>query len=263
MEYRRSEIRAGVFLLLAFTVVAVMVFAVSDVQSLFKKKKNVKVLFLFSDGIEVNAPVRFAGMKVGKVRDIRVAGDKIELTLSVYRDTVIRQDTKAAIKSLGLVGGKYVDLSGGSANAPLVAPGGTLVGEESFKFDDLTRAALDVVGRLKGIADNLHSILGDPKMARSLRGTVTNLEEVSGNLKVMTASKDEVAQGLKDLPKLIKQLEESTNNLKTITGKTDKILDDNKKNIDLTLQHVEALTKNLKDASEDVKSNPWKLLRKP
>ena len=39
MEYRRSEIRAGAFLLTSFVILVVMVFAVSDVQSLFRKKK--------------------------------------------------------------------------------------------------------------------------------------------------------------------------------------------------------------------------------
>ncbi len=126
MEYRRTEIRAGVFLLLSFVILVVMVFAVSDIQSLFKKKKEVKVLFLFSDGIEKDAQVRLSGIKVGKVTDVRVApefADKIELTLSVLNDTVIKEDTKAAIKTLGLVGGKYVELTGGSPNGSIARAG--------------------------------------------------------------------------------------------------------------------------------------------
>ena len=124
MEYRRNEIRAGIFLLISFVILVVMIFAVSDIQSLFKKKKEVKVLFQFSDGIEKNAPVRLSGIKIGKVSDIRVVpekGDKVELTLSVFNDTVLRRDTKAAIKTLGLVGGKYVELSGGTPQSPATA----------------------------------------------------------------------------------------------------------------------------------------------
>jgi ABC-type transporter Mla subunit MlaD len=34
MEYRRNEIRAGVFLLVSFAILVVMIFAVSDIQSL-------------------------------------------------------------------------------------------------------------------------------------------------------------------------------------------------------------------------------------
>jgi phospholipid/cholesterol/gamma-HCH transport system substrate-binding protein len=266
MEYRRNEIRAGVFLLISFTILAVMVFAVSDIQSLFKKKKEVKVLFLFSDGIEKNAPVRLSGIKIGKVAHVRAApeyGDKIELTLSIFSDTVVTNDTKASIRTLGLVGGKYVELAGGSSQAPLLGPGGMLTGEESMKLEDVTRSALDVVGKLKKIAINLDRVLGDPAVAKSLKNTIQNLQEVSANVKVMTSSKEEVAQGLKNLPDILKKLDESAANLKTITEKGDKIVGENKQKIDAMLESFKDMAKNLKETSDEVKKQPWKLLRKP
>jgi len=266
MEYRRNEIRAGVFLLLSFVILTVMIFAVSDIQSLFKKKKEIKVLFQFSDGIEKNAPVRLSGIKVGKVTDIRVAperGDKIELTLSVFSDTVIRRDTKASIKTLGLVGGKYVELTGGSPQSPLLEQGGVIIGEESFKMEDLTKTALDVVNKLKNIATNIDAMLGDPAFTKSLRATVVNLQDVSANIKVMTSSKDEVEQGLNDLPVILKKVEESMNNIKAISEKSDAMLGDNKKNIDATMESVKEITNNLKELTADVKKHPWKLIRKP
>jgi phospholipid/cholesterol/gamma-HCH transport system substrate-binding protein len=266
MEYRRNEIRAGIFLLLSFVILAVMIFSVSDIQSLFKKKKDVKVLFLFSDGIEKNALVRLSGIKIGKVTDIRVApekGDKIELTLSVFSDTVIRRDTKAAIKTQGLVGGKYVELTGGSSQSPLIEPDGVITGEESFKVEDLTKMALDVVGKLKNIAGNLDAMLGDPALTKSLKTTIANLQDVSSNIKVMTSSKEEVAQGLKNLPEILKKLDASAENLKAITAKSDAIVGENKKNIDAAMESFREMAKNLKETTDDVKSHPWKLLRKP
>jgi len=266
MEYRRNEIRAGIFLLFSFAILVVMVFAVSDIQSLFKKKKEVKVLFSFSEGIEKNAPVRYSGMKIGKVENVRVApeqNDQIELTLSVFQDTVIKQDTKAAIKTLGLVGGKYVELSSGSLEAPLLGPDEALKGEESLKLDDLTKAGLAVVGKLTNIATNLDRMLGDPALSKSIKATIQNLQEVSENVKVMTSSKEEVAQGLKNLPELLKKLDQSAANLKTITEKTDKLVGDNKKNVDAVLDNVKQITQNMKEMTEDVKKHPWKLIRKP
>jgi phospholipid/cholesterol/gamma-HCH transport system substrate-binding protein len=266
MDYRRNEIRAGVFLLLSFAILVVMIFAVSDVQSLFKKKKEVKVLFLASDGIEKNAPVRLSGLKVGKVTNIRVApeyGDKIELTLSVFSDTIIKHDTKALIKTQGLIGGKYVELTGGSSKSPSVEPGGFIMGEESFKVEDLTKMAFDVVAKLKHIANNLNTMLGDPALAKSLKTTIANLQDVSSDIKVMTSSKEEVAQGLKNLPELLKKLDASAESLKDITNKSDTIVTENKKNIDAAMVSFREMAQNLKETTDDVKSHPWKLLRKP
>ncbi len=243
-----------------------MVFAVSDIQSLFKKKKEIHVLFQFSDGIEKNAQVRYSGIKIGKVSNIRVApgtGDKIELTLSVYDDAVIRDDTKAAIKTLGLVGGKYVELTGGTAQTKQLEPGGTLIGEESFKLEDLTKAGLEVVAKLRNIANNLDRMLGDPGTSKSIKTIVQNLQDTSENLKVMTSSKEEIAQGLKNLPAIMKKLEDTTESLKAVTEKSDKIMGDNKKKIDETLDNIRQITQNFKEVTEDVKKAPWKLLRKP
>jgi len=266
MEYRGSEIRAGIFLLLSFVVLVVMVFAVSDIQSLFKQKKEVRALFSFSDGIEKNAPVRYSGMKVGKVQQVRVLPEQhneIELILSVYQDTVIKKDTKAAIKSLGIVGGKYVDLSSGSSEAPVLGPGDALKGEEPLKLEDLTKMALDVVNKFKNIATNLDRVLGDPAMAKSLKTTVQDLQIAVANIKVMTSSKDEVAQSLKNLPELVKKLDDSLTNLKAITDKSDKLVGENRKNVDIMVESFRDMGKNLKDASADIKAQPWKLLRKP
>jgi phospholipid/cholesterol/gamma-HCH transport system substrate-binding protein len=266
MEYRRKEIGAGIFLLVSFVILAVMIFAVSDVQSLFKKKQEFKVLFLYSDGIEKNAQVRFSGLKIGKVTNIRVApenGDKVELTLSVYSDTVIRRDTRAAIKTLGLVGGKYVELTGGSAKSQLIVPGDILVGEESFKFEDLTKAGLEVVEKMQNVANNLNRMLGDPATTKAINTIVQNLQDTSANLKVMTSSKEEVAQGLKNLPEILKKLDDTTTNLKALTEKSDKLVGENRKKLDDTLDNINQMTQNLKDATDEVKKAPWKLLRKP
>jgi len=266
MEYHRSEIRAGVFLLLSFSILVVMVFVVSDVQSLFKKKKEVKVLFAFSDGIEKNAPVRYSGIKIGRVEGVRIApehGDRVEVTLRVYRDTVIKQDTKVEIKTLGLVGGKYVELSNGSANAKPVGPDEVLIGEQSIKLEDLTKTVLEVAGKLKNVATNLDRMLGDPALARSVKTSVQNLQEISQNINVMTSSKDQVAAGLKDLPELLTKAEEIADNLKAITDKTNMIIGDNKKNIDAMLESFKDTAQNLKETTDDVKKHPWKLIRKP
>lgn len=96
-----------------------------------------------------------------------------------------------------------------------------------------------------------------------LKTTIQNLQEASANIKSMTSNKDEVAQTLKDLPVLLKKIDESADNLKALTEKSGKLVGDNKKNIDEMVEHFRDMGKNLKDASEEIKKAPWKLLRKP
>ncbi len=266
MEYKRSEITAGVFLLVSFAVLVVMVFAVTDVQSLFVAKKEIKAVFPYSDGIEENAQVRLMGIKIGKVTAVRAApelGGKVELTLRVRQDANIKDDTKAAIQTLGLVGGKYVELSGGSPDAKPLPPDGVLIGETSLKLDDLTKAGLEVAQKLMHIADNLEGLLGDPALTKSIKETVRNLQEVSANVRTMTANKAEIAQGLKNLPEILKKLDATMGNLQAITTKSDAMVGENRKNIDATLTSVRETMKNVKELTDDLKAHPWKLIRKP
>lgn len=266
MEYRRSEISAGIFLVVSFMVLVAMVFAVSDVKSLFIRKKEIKVLFSSSDGIEKNAPVRYAGLKIGKVREVRISPEypeRVELILSVRQDADIRSDAKAAIKSVGLIGGKYLEFTAGTRDAPLLAEGETLRGEESLKLEDLSRIALDVVAKFKNIAANLDRMFGDPALAKSLNATISDLRQTAANIREMTANKDRVSESLAAIPEMLKKLDDSLASLKSMTEKSDKLVGENRKNIDAMLEHFRDLGSNLKDTSEDVKKAPWKLLRKP
>jgi phospholipid/cholesterol/gamma-HCH transport system substrate-binding protein len=280
MEYRKNEIRAGIFILLSFSILVVLLFAVSDLRGIFKKTNEFKVLFSVSEGIEKNANVRYSGIRIGRVSDMRVIpelGGKVELTLSVYEDTVIKEDVKVSIKTTGLVGKKYVSLEGGSPDAKPLKPGAVLNGEEPLKMEDLTKMGLEIAGKMKHVAVNLDRLLGDPALSKSIKGTVMNAQEVSENikgaalnvqevtenLKVMTSGKEEVAQSLKDLPGLLKKLDDSVANLKEITDKTDKMLAENRKNVDVTMENVKEITTNLKELTDDVKKHPWKLIRKP
>ncbi len=270
MEYEKHEIRAGVFLLAAFAVLAVMIFTVSDLPSLFRAKKEVTVLFSFSEGIEKNAQVRLSGIKIGKVTDVGVSPehhDEVRVTLRIFEDAVLREDSRAAVKTLGLVGGKYVDLTPGSPDAKELPADGVLRGEQSLKMEDLTKAGLEVVAKLRNIAQNLDRIAGDPALARNIKGTVENVREVTANVKDLTSTLNEnkasVADSLRNLPEIAKKLDETLANLKEVSAKTDAMMGENRKQIDATMENVKEISKNVKEMTEDVKKHPWKLIRKP
>jgi len=77
-------------------------------------------------GLNLDAPVKFLGVDVGKVRGITIDPHnprQVRLDLLIERGTPVRQDSEAVLKSQGLTGIAYVELGGGSAAAPLLEPG--------------------------------------------------------------------------------------------------------------------------------------------
>ena len=74
-------------------------------------------------GLNLNAPDKHNGVEVGNVSDIcldPVNPEKVRLTFVIEHGTPIKADTAAVLKTQGLTGIAYVELSGGTRDAPLL-----------------------------------------------------------------------------------------------------------------------------------------------
>lgn len=76
-------------------------------------------------GLNVDAPVKYLGVDVGKVSEIRLDQQNpnhVRLRFLIERGTPIKQDTVAVLRTQGLTGIAYVELSGGGGNSPPLVP---------------------------------------------------------------------------------------------------------------------------------------------
>ena len=72
-------------------------------------------------GLNLNAPVKYNGVEVGKVKSIQLDPqnpEHVRLIFAIERGTPIKEDTVAVLKTQGLTGIAYVELGGGSRDAP-------------------------------------------------------------------------------------------------------------------------------------------------
>ncbi|HQT25025.1 MAG TPA: MlaD family protein [Burkholderiales bacterium] len=76
-------------------------------------------------GLNPNAPVRFKGVSIGRVKDIGLAPDRresVRLLLQIEKGIPIREDTVATLRSQGLTGIATIELSGGNPDSPILRP---------------------------------------------------------------------------------------------------------------------------------------------
>jgi phospholipid/cholesterol/gamma-HCH transport system substrate-binding protein len=72
-------------------------------------------------GLNVNAPVRYRGVDVGRVRQIALAPDNVEqvqVTLAIESGTPVKVDTVAILSTYGVTGIAFVELTGGGRDSP-------------------------------------------------------------------------------------------------------------------------------------------------
>jgi phospholipid/cholesterol/gamma-HCH transport system substrate-binding protein len=76
-------------------------------------------------GLNVDAPVKYLGVDVGKVKEIAIDpsnSSQVRLRFLIEQGTPIKTDTEAVLKTQGLTGIAYVELSGGTADSPSLRP---------------------------------------------------------------------------------------------------------------------------------------------
>jgi phospholipid/cholesterol/gamma-HCH transport system substrate-binding protein len=223
-----------------FGVVLLLLFAMWMANSEFSRGFN-EFDVVFADpvrGLEAGGEVRFNGIKVGEVKALRIDPDnsnRVIARIRVSADVPVRQDSLAQLEPVGLTGVTLIQLSAGSANAPLLkqafgAPTPRLQGQGS-QIDIIVAHGQDIVMRASEAMAAVHDLLTDANIAH-VSSIIRNLDTISHQLaderSVITRSGEAavaVANAANHVTALMSQtqadladLGEVMNNLRTATA---------------------------------------------
>lgn len=81
-------------------------------------------------GVKVGSDVEIAGVAVGKVKSVRLENYQALVEMSIDRDVKIQEDAIASVRTKGLIGEKYIQITPGGSEKVL-ANGGTIRETES------------------------------------------------------------------------------------------------------------------------------------
>jgi phospholipid/cholesterol/gamma-HCH transport system substrate-binding protein len=118
-NYTKSEIGAGAFVVLGLAVLGYLSISVGGLTLLPPETYRVSARFSNVGDLKGRAPVKVAGVTVGKVHAIRLADFAAEAELAIDRKVALPKDTIASISTAGLLGESFVALSPGGSDANL------------------------------------------------------------------------------------------------------------------------------------------------
>ncbi len=226
------EIKVGLFVFIAFVLLAVVIFSISDFYTA-QPNYLLRIRFNFAGGIQTGAPVRLAGVNIGEVRSVRVWREETtqrtfaELGIRVSKEAAIEEDAVAYINTLGLIGEKYLEILPGSPGVRVVGEGETLIGKDSVPTEQLMESGYRILKKLEQTITAVHSVIADEGTQVALKNSSQNLHQLLDNANAILLK---VRQGEGTIGRLFTQ-DDLYRDLQAIVG--------------------------------DIKAHPWKLLYRP
>jgi len=209
MKRLSPELKVGIFAIVVILVLSYMTFKVGTLPFTWKKGYRLYVLFDDISGLDEKSRIKIAGVDAGIVEKIRLVDGKAKLTLFIEPDVRIYRNAKASLKMTGLLGDKYLALTTGTPDEPLLRDGDTIINvEPAADIDSLTNELTSAATYMGDLAKTLKEIFGEPER-RAMRDAIHNLNTISQDLKdLLKENKEPLHRVLVSLERFSKVLDE-------------------------------------------------------
>jgi phospholipid/cholesterol/gamma-HCH transport system substrate-binding protein len=253
-----SELKIGLMAVAAIALTAVLVIAVGGASGFAWERYDLKTTFADVQGLKSGAIVRIAGVEVGKVTSVELAGSGVEVGLSIKKENRSRvtTDSRASIGSMSLLGEPLIDVSPATTGTPL-NDGDTIPSNKPpVAFNDVAesanegivaatallkdiRAGKGTVGKLftdealyreiNALLESANAVTTSINRGRGTLGKLTNdpaaYNELNASLANLRKITDSISAGEGSLGKLLKDdqlaksLTATTSNFEQVSGR--------------------------------------------
>jgi phospholipid/cholesterol/gamma-HCH transport system substrate-binding protein len=181
--------KVGALVLAAVVVLAVGVFLIGRENNLFSRKNHYYVDLGTVSGIKPGNPVDLDGVTVGAVNRVILPRDpakkfiRVWMTVDRRYERRVRADSLVRVKTLGLLGDKYLEFNSGSPATPKVEDEGALQAAPATGVDALIASSADVMDNISIISFELKKILTRVNRGEGLLGELTSDSPANRRLK--------------------------------------------------------------------------------
>ena len=257
-QQRNIEIKVGIFVLICLLAITGMILRFGKYTRFAEKTYSISVVFPNVGGLVRDANVMYAGIPVGKVRDISFAGEaalKAEVTLAIYEGYTIRKDAKFVINQAGLLGDRYVDVIPQSATADLIQPGDVLEGAPSVDLTEAIRSVIDVLHQAAGTIERVDEAIkrvDDTVLSTQSLGhvaaTFANVDATTSNAVAIAAElRSVIAESRESVTNTLGKLFSASETLDATSRRVDALVSSNQDDIRAAVKNLTASTERLND----------------
>jgi phospholipid/cholesterol/gamma-HCH transport system substrate-binding protein len=119
------ELLVGLFMVIGIACLSYLSIRLGKMDVLGQRGYPVYAVFSNIGGLRSGAPVEMAGVDIGRVRRISLENYEARVVLEIQDGLVLQEDAIASIKTRGLIGERYIQITVGAADAT-IQPGGRI-----------------------------------------------------------------------------------------------------------------------------------------
>lgn len=251
-----AEAKVGLLVIVGSITLLIMTFMVGKYEFGEAKGYTLSALFDSVAGLDEKSAVRMAGVKIGVVERVVLSDSRAKVIMRINPDIQIKRGSEATIKTMGLLGEKFVELvpperrtdsSEGSAPGAAGKPG-YLQPEETIQatvspsdVDKLINQLSGIAGDIKEVTGSLRQVLGTEAGARSMEDILHDLRDTMANIKEFSYT----LQG--DGSELVMRLNELAGSLNDVVG-------ENRDNLKVSMENIREASRNAELALASIES---------
>jgi phospholipid/cholesterol/gamma-HCH transport system substrate-binding protein len=258
-----STVKVGLFMTLALVVLGYLILRVEQFNIFKPRGHEYMAEFASVAGLDDQAAVRVAGVRVGRVSGIDLSGRQARVRLIIERKVGVTQGSYAEIRNMGLLGDKYVELVPGDARAAELPDGATIRGHPAVSIDEVITSVGGLGNTMQELAAQL---AGKAPVEGPLGRLVVNLEVTSAQLREMLAANrgnlDTTMSNFRSASDtLAKELPMVSAQLTALLGEVRAVVAEDRGSLHQGLGNVEKLTDNLQTSVDNLNLITGRLAR--
>lgn len=256
-----SAAKVGVVMLIALAVLGYFVLRIEDIRmNRSIGSREVKAVFDNVGGLTEESAVRIAGVRKGTVKEIRVLPDgRAEVTMSVDDDVPLHGNAQANISSMGLLGESVVDLTPGTAAAPVLPVDRPVMvaGSQPATINDVTAQVSAIAEDVKAITASLRVVMAGPGGQQRMEDILENVRLITSDVRSLIASnranvdatlvntREITAHLRNEIPRLAETLERVANQLGGTVG-------ENREDVRVVVENLRGLSSDLRVTADNL-----------
>lgn len=230
----KFKVRLGLFIIGGIALFVLAIFIIGKQQNLFNPVFKLSATFKNVSGLQVGNNVRFTGINVGTVDNIKIVNDStvwVDMLIKKDVQPFIKSDCQVAVGSEGLIGDRLLVISYGSPESSIVKDGQILASKEpvetdaiiaslqtsSVNIEVITLQLAQIMIDINKGNGTLGRLIQDTTLAKNISRTVENFKKGSEELdQTIVLAQEKVGIFMESINSTATKIEVASNQFKEI-----------------------------------------------